>query len=288
VVVNGALLSPQGNSLTTGAYSWVYLTVPASSVNASWTEWTPARINSTNFGALLGVSGGINSTIHMRMSEMALQVWGPPGNASSARMNVPITTIAADNSTDELKDTYYVAEAATGADTLLGSNCAVTSVGTQTVAGTYDGIASTRHRLHFVGDATAGAWSGSLSVDWSALSRVGTYAGDISFIRVIYKVKATYLSGQGNYVSDYDNAYFLTPRWGGFSQPPAMLPISLGASGEVYADYALDNLSEAWTHAKLIGQQFGFELLGFGPYDAETQYPDLDCEEFRVEVYGPK
>lgn len=292
--IGGVLLSTayQANAPTNGSYQWVYVTVPSALVNSSWAAWTTDRINQSHWGLMLGTSTLGAATMQLRCSEMRVLVYGPPPNEAQGRMNVPVATVPEpDVSTDELKDTYLVAAAATRADTLLDESCTASDEGTQTNAGTHDSTATTQNRLHFVGAAseTMTPWSGSLSVDWTALERVGTYAGTISYVRLIYTLKANYLTGREGFMSELDNGYYLQPRWGGISQPPQAISLYPGNPvREAYVDYALDDLGEAWTHTKLTSQQFGFLLGGFGANDAEEIYPDLDCEEFRVEVYGPK
>lgn len=283
----------QVSAPTDGSSRWVFVTIPSSVVDAAWSEWTADRVNSCYFGMHLNISTtAAAATVQLRVSEMRVLVYGPPSNEYAGRQNVVIAAPpVTDDSVDELKDTYYVAAAATEADTLVDESCTATSVGEQTVAGTHDSTATTRHRLHLVGSGseTETPWAGSLSVDWSALERAGTYSGTISFIRLIYTARAEYLTGRAGYMSELDNCYYLDPRWGGFSQPSQAIMLFPGnPASESYVDYAVDDLGEAWTHTKLVSQQFGFMLGGFGSDDAESVYPDLDCEEFRVEVYGPK
>jgi hypothetical protein len=178
---------------------------------------------------------------------------------------------------DILQDTYYVTSGASRSATVGGEYVSVTAV--QTAAGTHDASATTKDQITSNGAGGGDPWQSNLDVDWSAIERLGSYAGTIHFIRFVFK---------GMYVDSGGGASCVVGvRWSGANHgDPTGLPNITAA--EVHIDSYLDETSAAWTHAKLIARSFGYRLLAGGDDDSGGVGNVLTCEEFKIEVWGPE
>jgi hypothetical protein len=180
---------------------------------------------------------------------------------------------------DILQDTYYVYTGAARSPSTAGSSGA-SFTSTQTDVGTHDASAATKDGLHLTPPGYGDPWDSFGSVDWGQLERAGIYAGTISFIRFVFKVKRTTTVGT--------NTYLVQSRWNNANRGPGTTSIPAGSASVVYEYFTTDEASTAWTHAKLIAQSFGYRLRGLGDDDSDGDNPTLDCEEFKIEAWGPE
>jgi hypothetical protein len=179
---------------------------------------------------------------------------------------------------DVLQDTYYVTAGATRTPTLANVKATASCPNVQTAAGTHDNNITTEDTLYVLGDGLGGAWSGSLSVDWSAVARVGTYAGGISFLRIYFGILATTVLSS--------NVYGIQPRWGGVNKGVVSL-MTLTVPKNLFQDFPFSTGTTPWDHTTLISTSFGYKIQSSGSNSDDGDDINLDCREFWLEVWGP-
>lgn len=191
---------------------------------------------------------------------------------------------------EKLVDIYYVKAGATRTPYAYsdsqGGIVLTFPTPTQTVAGTHDGLSSTRDRVH-ISRTLAGPptypprWCYG-EVDWSAFESSTGYSGTISRIGVVCKIRRD--------SAWYDHYYYFR-REGTLRGIDDVLGGTPYQSSSGLANQSIEyvftsreySTGVAWTPAKLASISFGHRLQAT-TYEALES--DMEVEEFYIKVYG--